>query len=133
MIPDLIHVLYLTVVTTAVWFVVGGLLYMNPLVAKVYRRYEKHPSMKTWDTQRRYLLGVFCIAGLIPIFFIAVSYEYLKPVDWVLFGFLLCGIRIVPRCCDIWMQTSYPDKILFIELINGLILSFVIAVMFSFL
>ena len=133
MIPDLIHILYLTILTTAVWFAVGGILYMNPLVAKVYRGFQNHPSVKTWKLQSRYLLGVFCIAGLIPIFFIAVVFEFIQPVNWILFGFLLCGVRIIPRCCDMWMETSYPNRLLLIELINGVILSVVIALMFSVL
>ena len=106
---------------------------MNPLVAKVYRGFQNHPSVKTWKIQWEYLLGVFFIAGFIPIFFIDVIYEYLSPVNGVLFGFLLCGVRMIPRCCDMWMQTSYPDTLLFIELVNGVMLSVVIALMISLL
>ena len=133
MIPDLIQILSLTVLTTVVWFVVGGILYMNPLVANIYRGFQNHPSVKAWKIQWKYLLGVFFIAGFIPILCIAVIYEFLSPVNWVLFGFLLIGVRIIPRCCDMWMQTSYPERLLAIELVNGVILSGVIAAMFSFL
>ena len=133
MIENILHIIYITIITTIVWFIVGGAVYMNPLTAKIYKKYEKHPSMKKWKTKTKYLTGVFFVAGLIPILLIAIAYQYLTPINWLLFGLILFGIRIIPRFCDMWMQTAYPNKILLIEIVNGLILSFVIAFMFSIL
>lgn len=43
------------------------------------------------------------------------------------FGLLLAGLRMLPRFFDMYMQTSYPNVLLVIELVNGTILSFVAA------
>jgi hypothetical protein len=130
---EVLQILWVVLITSIVWFIVGGIVYMNPWVAKIYAKYRKHPSMKHFKTQGRYLVGVFLVAGLLPIFLIAVAYYYIAPINWILLGFILVAVRIIPRLCDMWMQTSYPNKLLQIELINGIILSFVIAGMFGLL
>jgi hypothetical protein len=130
---EMLQILWVTLITSIVWFIVGGIVYMNPWVAKIYAKYRKHPSMKHFKTQGQYLVGVFLVAGFLPIFLIAIAYQFIRPIDWILLGFILVAVRIFPRLCDMWMQTSYPNKLLQIELINGVILSFVIAYMFSIL
>jgi hypothetical protein len=127
------QIIYVSVITTIVWFIIGGILYMNPIISKIYKKYNKHPSMKHFSSQRKYLIGVFLIAGFIPIFLSYIAYSFISPINVFAFGMILSGVRIIPRLCDMWMQTSYPNKILTIELINGIILSFVIAFMFSIL
>ena len=106
---------------------------MNPFIAKIYKKYDKHPSMKRWNSQQQYLIGMFFIAGFIPILLTAIVYEYIAPISIISFWLLLSGVRIIPRLCDMWIQTSYPNRILFIELTNGVILSFVISYMLSIL
>lgn len=114
---------------TVVWFVVGGFLYMNPFTAKIYKKFQRHRSMKRWKTQPRYLIGVFLVAGFMPNLLITITHSFIPGLGVLGFGLLLVGVRIVPRLCDMWMQTSYPDKILAIELMNGIVLSFVTAFM----
>jgi len=128
---NIIHTLYTSLATTIVWFLAGAVLYMNPVVANVYKRYKDHPSMKKWPTQAKYLAGTFLVAGFIPILLINIMFVYIAPISFFAFGLILFGVRIIPRFCDAWMQTSYPNTILLIELINGFILSFVIAFMLS--
>jgi hypothetical protein len=131
---DIVHILVVAFATTVAWFAVGGVVYMNPFVARIYRKYHTHPSMKHFATQSQYLSGVFVIAGFVPILLTTVAYEMLlAPMYWVSLGILLAAVRIVPRLCDMWMQTSYPNVLLLIELINGMILSFVIAYMLTVL
>jgi len=37
---DVIRIIVATVVTSVAWFLLGEGLYMNPLVAKLYNKYE---------------------------------------------------------------------------------------------
>lgn len=127
------HIIYISIVTTIVWFIAGGIVYMNPFVAKIYKELHNHPSMKHFSSQGKYLANVFLVAGLIPIIFCAIIYINIGPISFLKFGVLLSFVRIIPRLCDMWIQTSYPNKLLVIELTNGCILSFVIAYMFSVL
>ncbi|MBU2028536.1 hypothetical protein KJ761_01435 [Patescibacteria group bacterium] len=128
---NILHILYTAVITTIVWFLVGGVLYMNPLVAKIYQQYADHPSMKKWPTHGQYFTGVFFVSGFIPILLITMAYAYIGPLNFIILGLILSGVRIIPRLCDMWMQTSYPNRLLQIELVNGVILSFVIAYVFT--
>jgi len=128
---NIFQLIYTSIITTAVWFILGGILYMNPFIAKIYKKYHKHPSMKHFSNQKNYLTGVFFVAGFIPIILILFAYQFIVPINWIIFGFILFMFRIIPRFCDMWMQTSYPNTLLIIELINGLILSFIIAFMFQ--
>lgn len=131
MIDQIFYIFYTATLTTIVWFVAGGILYMNPHVAKIYKKYQKHPSMKKWSSRKQYFTGIFFVAGFIPILLIAFVYDYIPYISAVEFGFLLVGVRVIPRLCDMWMQTSYPNKILGVEFVNGTILSFIIAFMLS--
>jgi len=128
---SILTIIIAALITTIVWFVAGAVVYMNPPVAKVFKKYQKHPSMKSWGTQGKYLWNTFLIAGLIPNILIAIVFIILAPISWVTFALILFAVRIVPRGCDMYMQTSYPNKLLVIEMVNGLILSFVTAYMLS--
>jgi hypothetical protein len=47
------------------------------------------------------------------------------------FGVILIALRIFPRLADMWIQTSYPEKLLTVEFVNGIIGSFIIALVLS--
>jgi hypothetical protein len=125
------QIFYTATLATVVWFLAGGILYLNPPVAEIYKKYADHPSMKKWPTRGQYFTRVFFIAGFAPILFITAAYAHIGHLNFVAFGLILSGVRIIPRLCDMWTQTAYPNKILLIELINGIILSFVIAYMLA--
>lgn len=48
-------------------------------------------------------------------------------------GFILVFIKIFPRFNDMWIQSTYPNKLLAIEFINGTIGSFIIAFVFVYM
>ncbi len=122
-----------TLILSVVWFIAGGIVYMNPLVAKVYKKYHEHKSMKHWGTRRKYLSIVFFLGILMPAFLLTLLYAYLIPRGVLELTLLLVGVRFVPRFADMFIQTCYPNKLLLIELINGTILSFVVAVTLNIL
>jgi hypothetical protein len=77
---------------------------------------------------------MYVFGMLIPSILFAFVYTYIKPVlpgdvlmNTVVFGLILVVIRIIPRWADMFMQTTYPNKLLKIELLNGTIISFVMA------
>ena len=128
-----LHLVFAALVTTVAWFIAGAALYMNPFTARIYKKHSKHASMRHFPTQGKYLAGVFLIAGLVPIILSRIAYDLITPIGVIGFWLLLAGVRIIPRLCDMWMQTSYPEELLLVELANGIILSFVTAFMFSVL
>jgi hypothetical protein len=131
------QVLWATGIASIVWFVLGGALYMNPVIRSIYSQFDDSPIMKQWPSVPQYLGVMFLGACLAQCFLAALAFVLVKPAlpDTILgavavFGFILIGIKIFTRFFDMWIQTTYPNKLLAIEFVNGSIGSLVIAAVF---
>jgi len=127
-------------IATVVWFFIGAVLYMNPFAAKWYKKYEDDPSVKNRKDMKSFLINTFVFSILIQCVIFAFAYQYIETLlpgtvlmNVLYFGIILVGIKIIPRFLDMWVQSKYPPVLLTIELINGAIGSFVIAIVFALL
>jgi len=127
-------------IASVLWFIAGGILYMNPFIAKIYKDFKKDPALRKWKDQKIYLASTYFIGGLIPCLLFAFVYAFLYTIlpqalllNTFYFGLLLVILKIIPRLIDMWLQSTYPFKLLMIELVNGIILSFVIAATFAYI
>jgi len=118
-----------------VWFIVGGALYMNPLVARIYKNFENSPGFKKWNNTKKYLVNMYVFGILIQCLLFAFVYSFVKSIlpgtlilNMLYFGLILMAVKIFPRLFDMWMQSTYPNKLLLIEFINGTIGSFILKV-----
>jgi hypothetical protein len=134
---DIIQGLFGGVAATVVWFIVGAVVYMNPVVARIYKNYEADPSVKNRKDVKSFIINTFVFSVLIQCFIFAFVYLYIKPIlpgtlllNTIYFGGILVALKIIPRFFDMWVQSKYPMTLLNIELINGTIGSFVIALVF---
>lgn len=125
-------------VAAMIWFVVAGILYMNPVVAGIYQRLGTSPVVRQWSDTRTWLLNTFLYAVLVQCLIFAFVYAFVRPAlpggvvpAAVSFGLILVAVKIIPRFLDMWMQSSYPPTLLGIEFINGTIGSFLIAFVFA--
>jgi len=50
----------------------------------------------------------------------------------LVFGLILIAVKIFPRFFDMRIQTTYPNRLLAVEFVNGTIGSFVIGVVFAY-
>jgi hypothetical protein len=117
-----------------VWFIVGGILYMNPIVSKIYKHLENSPGFKKWSDVRKYLVSMYVFGILIQCMLFAFVYAFISYIlpgslllNTIFFGLILVAVKIFPRLIDMWVQSTYPNKLLAVEFINGTIGSFVIA------
>ncbi len=112
-------------------FLVGNILYMNPLVSGIYSQYGNYPCTKPMDSfggLGSWLL-LMMVGGLISTIFLAILYSYTEKgigikSTWkkgLLFGFLLWIVTKVPTSYYTWLMYTYPDILNIIETINGLI------------
>jgi hypothetical protein len=122
-----------------IWFVVGGLLYMNPPVAKIFKKAEGSPALRVWKKQPVYLLVTF-LGVLAQGLLWAFVFYFIRPVlpgtfwlDTLLFGIGLFVVKIIPRFIDMAIQTTYPKPLLAMEFVNGTISCFVMAAVFAWL
>ena len=134
---NIINIIWASLIASVAWFLVGGLLYMNPLTAKIYKSYENAPGFKKWKSTKKYLLNMFVFGNLLQIILFAFVYSFIEPVlnDTLLmnalnFAIILIFVKIIPRLIDMFMQSTYPNKLLLIEVINGSIGSIITALIF---
>lgn len=131
------------ILNVALWGLVAGIIhfiamsgyYLNPLTAKVYKKEEDHPSMRHFESQPKYLIIMF-FGTQIEVYILAAAYVYLRqffpePSSWmtmIAMGILFSLIRSFPRSFNMYMQTSYPNKLNLIEFFGGIFSTFVILV-----
>ena len=130
---NILQILLSGFIVSIAWFIIGSILYTNPTITKIYKSFEKHPGMKKWESKIKYIITMYFTGALIPSLIMAFVYEFISPVSILHFGLILFGLRIIPRFFDMWIQSSYPNKLLYIEIVNGTILSFVAAATFHFI
>jgi len=77
----------------------------------------------------------------VEVFILTGAYLYLRELFDVpgdiatalVLGGLFAGIRVYPRFWNMWIQSSYPNRLLVVELVNGTISTLVIVVGLSLL
>jgi hypothetical protein len=135
---DLLQIVLGGFLASVIWFIVGGILYMNPVVAKIYKKFENSPGYKKWKDTKKYLINMYIFGILIQCLFFAFVYSFIKPIlpdilalNTLFFGLILIAVKILPRLFDMWTQSTYPNKLLAVEFVNGTIGSFVIALILT--
>jgi hypothetical protein len=108
-------------------FVVIALLYGNPIVDAYSREANKHASVKQWPTQADYFIRQF-FGTQVEIYILTFAFFWIRPMTAATgyagaleVGLLLSALRVYPRFWNMWIQTSFPNRLLLVEVINGTI------------
>jgi len=124
---------------TLAWFVAAAILFFNPVVDKIYRSEEQHPSVRQLP-QSPPTIGKILVAIVIQVVVWAWVFSLVAPalpVDTLerglLFGLILTLTKMLPRDIDRILLTTYPSKRMTIEFIIGVICSFVVGLVFAYL
>jgi|GEM_PF-1378697 len=122
-------------------FIVGSILYMNPLVADIYAQYGDWPGAKPMDDfggLGSWMLLMFA-GGLVAAVFIAILYSYTEKgikikQAWkkgALYGFIFWLATAPQYHYNIWLMYKIADVINIIELFNSLIGSLVLGIVLA--
>ena len=137
---DIISILIAGFASSIVWFFIGAIVYMNPFVTNIYKKYEDNPTVKNRKNVKTFLLNTFFLSILFQCLIFAVIYAYILPIlpgtlllNTLYFGLILILVKIIPRFFDMYVQSHYPMALLIIEIINGSIGSIVIAFVIAIL
>lgn len=119
-------------------FIVGSILYMNPLVSDIYAQHGTWPGAKSMDEfggLGNWMLLMFA-GGLIAAVFIALLYSYTEKAikikqTWIkgaFYGFLFWLATAPQYHYNVWLMYQVADVINIIELFNSLIGSLVLGI-----
>jgi len=128
---DIKKIVLVGLVAEIVAFLVGNLLYLNPLAAGIYASASASYCSKPMDPFGGivpWLLLMFA-GGIISSILLTLLYSFteknldVKP-DWkrgAFFGFLFWLASGLPSAYNTWLLHSYPDAIVLLEAFNGLV------------
>ncbi len=122
-------------------FIVGSILYMNPLVADIYAQYGSWPGAKPMDDfggLGNWMLLMFA-GGLVAAVFIAILYSYTEQgikikQAWkkgALYGFLFWLATGPQYHYNVWLMYKVADIVNIIELFNSLVGSLVLGIVLA--
>ena len=110
-----------------VHFMLIGLLYGNPIIDRMYAQAVDHsPAVRRWSSKPRYLVTQF-LGTQIEVFILTAAFLWLRSyasssvLAALAIGAMLAAIRVYPRFWNMWIQTTYPRRLLAVEAINGTI------------
>jgi hypothetical protein len=106
-------------------FVLIAILYGNPLVEAYSREANQHASVKQWPSPVGYFVRQF-FGTQVEVYLMTAVFFLLRPVmpDPGYLGALEAGgwiaaLRVYPRFWNMWIQTTFPNRLLLVEVING--------------
>jgi hypothetical protein len=125
---SLIHIFLLGSIVGMAHFVVVGILYGNPIINRIYADAQgREPGVRRWPSRGHYLLTQF-LGTQVEVFILAVAYAWLRPhlgvegfTGTLLLGLVFAAIRVYPRFWNMWIQSTYPARLLKVELVNGVL------------
>ncbi len=109
-----------------VHFVFIGLAYGNPLVDQLSAKAEaESPAVKPWPSKPRYFVTQF-LGTQVEVYILTIGFVWLRPfvgpvgyIGALLLGSFFAALRVYPRFWNMWIQTTYPNRLLAIEVVNG--------------
>ena len=112
----------------------GG-LYANPFIDKFYKEaQENEPGVRRWPSMAKYMPIQF-LGTQVEVYILAAAYVWLRPLVplqgyscALALGGLLAAVRIYPRFWNMWIQSTYPRRLLAIEFVNGVISTLVVTI-----
>lgn len=125
--------LTLGLIIGVIHFLIIGTLYGNPLIDKIYAKAQAtEPSVKRWPSKAKYLFLQF-LGTQVEVYILTFAFFWLRPLVLepgifasFLLGLVFASIRVYPRFWNMWIQTTYPNRMLLIEFVNGIISTLII-------
>ena len=105
-------------------FVVIAVLYANPFVDRFSAEANQHPSVKQWASQPLYFATQF-LGTQVEVYLMTSAFLWMRPLapggypGALEVGSLIAALRVFPRFWNMWIQTTFPGRLLLVEVING--------------
>jgi hypothetical protein len=106
-------------------FVVIAALYGNPLVDAYSREANRHVSVRQWPKPAQYFARQF-LGTQVEVFLMTFAFLWIRPLATARgylgaleVGAVIAALRVYPRFWNMWIQTTFPGRLLLVEVING--------------
>jgi hypothetical protein len=131
------NVIVVILIATLAWFVAAFVLFFNPIIDKVYKLDEGHPSVRVLPKDPK-TIGKILLAVFIQCILWALVYNWVKsslPESFIqrglIFGAIIIFVKIIPRDIDRLLLTTYPSKRMTIEFVVGVVCAFVVGFIYA--
>lgn len=122
-----------------VWFILGGIFYMNPFIGKIHKKFGNAPGVKQWSNTKVFMIYMYFLI-LIECLLAALVYSFIKPIfnqgviaNGLIFGLVLIAINLIPGISTRWILSTYPNKLLGVDFIGGILGSFILGLILAFI
>lgn len=112
---------------------------MNPLISKIHKKFGNSPAVKQWNNTKLFLIYMYLLILLECLLF-ALVYSFIKPVfpggvvvNGLILGLALVAVNLIPSISGRWLLSTYPNKLLFVDFIGGILSSFIIGLALAFI
>jgi len=106
------------------------IIWMNPFVNDISLQFADHPTVKPYEyfggldnwMQMRTVYLVIMLAILIKIYLM--FYTNIPGTGWqkgMWFGLILGIIKVIPNAFNTWTLIVYPNELILIQMVNGVI------------
>lgn len=121
-------------------FIIGNILYMNPLTAGIYSASSAAYCSKDMNLFGGIVpwIGLMFIGGMLSAIVLAIIYSLAEKEipgnalkKGILFGSLFWLASGLPNAYYTWLLHSYPDAMILIEAVNGLIGTLVVGIVIA--
>ena len=121
--------------------IIGNIFWMNPFVTNIYKQFEGHHSLKTFEFIGGFgnwiiltmVFGIFLM--IVWIFLYRLLYSSLPGKGWIkglYFGIIIGFIKSVPEAFNQWMVINYPIPLILVQLFNTFISLVIFGVLLGF-
>ncbi len=135
----ILQILIWGAVTGVIHFIIASALYQNPFIAKIYTDAGELPGVKKWPDKKKYIISMV-LGTQVEVFILTAAFlfirQYLPFSSWsntLILGAFFSGIRVYPRFWNMWIQSTYPNNLLVVEFINGILSTFTIVITLNLL
>jgi hypothetical protein len=89
------------------------------------REANKHVSVKQWNPIWKYFVTQF-FGTQVEVYIMTIAFFWVRPMTTAPgylgafeVGALFAALRVYPRFWNMWIQTTFPNRLLLVEVING--------------
>jgi hypothetical protein len=133
------EVIIAALIAGVAWFLAAAVCFFNPVIDPLYRAAEDAPGVRSLPQNGR-TVGMILCAIFVQTILWAFVYSWIKgglpesiTARGVIFGGIICFMKIIPRDIDRLLLSEYPPVRMKVEFVVGILCAFVVSFTYAFM